>query len=113
MAIKMNAGIGINEFADYWEKLIEEIKECELTKEDSAMVLNQFEVAKLRLEMSKPPFWYTWEIVNRLEQLRSELRVALLKAQSNYRKGYGKSKIEAISQSIKEFLKTIQRRITS
>lgn len=101
----MNAEMGINEFANYWGKLIEEIKKCELTKEDSGMVLTQFEVAKLRLRMSKPHSWYTWEIANRLEQLRSELRVALLKSQSNYRKGYGKSKIEAVAQSIKEFLK--------
>ena len=86
---------------------MEDIKDCELTKEDCWMISNQFKLAKLRLVMSYPYSWYTWEITNRFEQLESELLVALLNAQSNYRKGYGKSKIKAITQSVKEFLKKL------
>lgn len=99
--------MGINEFANYWKDIMREIKNCELTKEDSRWVWNRFELAKIMLQMSKPYGWYTFEIENRFQQLSSELQAALLVAESNYRKGYGKSKIEAVANSVKEVLKKL------
>ncbi len=34
--------MGMNEFVDHLEGIIGDIKNCELTKEDSRLVLNQF-----------------------------------------------------------------------
>jgi hypothetical protein len=104
----MGTEIGIDEFVNYWEKLIEEIKTIELTKEDSNYVKNQLHDAELKLERSKPSFWYTTKIDASLKKLESELWVALIKAENNYLKGYGKSEIEAIAQSITEFSKIFQ-----
>ena len=103
----MNKAMGIEEFSSYWRKLIDDVKNCESTKNDAQEIETQFTLAELSLKMSKPFYWYTAEIQNQFEQLKSELRIALLKAQSNYRKGYGESKINAITESVKAILKRV------
>lgn len=52
----MNKAMGVDEFASYWRKLIEEIKNCELTKKDTQEIESQFISAELSLKMSKPNF---------------------------------------------------------
>jgi len=108
-------GMGIDEFAQYWRRLIRRIKTCEFTEKDSKEVLMGFERTVIQLTNSKPYGWFNHEIDNYLGQLRNELHVALKMAESNYRKGYGKTKIVVAGKSIEaigKFIKEILRKIT-
>jgi len=105
---------GIDEFSNRWRNTFKKIEKCELTEEESQMFRIDFKLAELNLKMSRPYGWYTWEVKGRLQQLESELNAALAIAESNYRRGYGKTKaetrksmIEAIALLVKELLKKI------
>jgi len=105
---------GIDEFSNCWRNIFKKIEKCELIEEESQMFRRDFKLAVLNLRMSRPHGWYTWRVKSCLQQLESELNAALAIAESNYRRGYGKTKAETRKSTVKaivllakEFLKKI------